>query len=52
MEVDKLELVPSEREVVTFDVVNTTRNIDTVMYPSGPMVHALRAVFHVDARIS
>jgi hypothetical protein len=40
VEVDKLELVPSEREVVTFDVVNTTRSIDTVTYASGPMVHA------------
>ena len=30
IEVDKLELVPSEREVVTYDIVSTSRSVDTV----------------------
>jgi len=30
VQVDKLELIPSEREVVSYDIEPTTRNVDTV----------------------
>lgn len=44
MEVDKLELVRSEREVVSYDIVSTNQNVDSVRPAYG-----LYKVFNVNA---